>query len=105
LTPKQQVQVHENLALKENNLHIMNGAPSSSDSELVGRMISISFKHNSTVISTRKDFTRGFSLCDAGKIVSVEPVISNKSAIIEVDYGENDGKCKVELCLNDYITK
>jgi hypothetical protein len=39
-----------------------------------------------------------------GKIVSVEPGISNISATIEVDYGKNDRKCKVELCLNDYAT-
>ncbi len=41
---------------------------------------------------------------DVGKIVSVEPGISNESATIEVDYGENDGKCKVKLCLNDHVT-
>ena len=103
LTPKQQVQLHENLALKEKNLRMMNVAPSSLDSELVGRMISISFKRNYTVIFTRKDFPRDFNLFDVGKIVSVEPGISNKSATIEVDYGENDGKCKVELCLNGYV--
>ncbi len=40
---------------------------------------------------------------NVGKIVSVEPGISNKCATIEVDYGENDGKYKVELCLNDYV--
>jgi hypothetical protein len=63
-------------------------APSSLDSELVGRMISIPFKCNYTVIFTRKDFTRGFNLFDVGKIVSVEPGIPNKSATIEVDYGK-----------------
>ncbi len=104
MTPKQQVQLHENLALKKNNLHIMNVAPSSLDSELVGRMISISFKRDNTVIFTRKDFPRGFNLFDVGKIVSVEPGISNKSATIEIDYGEKDGTCKVKLCLNDYVT-
>ncbi len=67
-------------------------ATSSLDSELVGRMISISFKPNYTDIYTRKDFPRGFNLFYVGKIVSVEPGISNKSATIEVDYGENDGK-------------
>ncbi len=40
---------------------------------------------------------------DVGKIVSMEPGISNKSATIEVDFGENDRKCKVKLCLNDYV--
>ncbi len=82
---------------------IMNVSPSSLDYELVGRMISISFKCNYTVIFNRKDFSRGFNLFDVGKIVSMEPGISNKSATIEVDYGENDGKCKFELCSNDNI--
>jgi hypothetical protein len=82
----------------------MNVAPSSLDSELVGRMIRISFKHNNTVIFTRKDFPRGFILFDVGKIVSMEPGISNKSATMELDYSENDEKCKVESCLNDYVT-
>ncbi len=81
----------------------MNVAPSSLDSELVGTMISISFKHNYTVIFNRKDFPRGFNLFNVGKIVSVEPGISNKIATIEVDYGKNGGKCKVELCLNDFV--
>jgi hypothetical protein len=49
-------------------------------------------------------FDVGKNLFDVGKIVSVEPGISNKSATIEEDYGENDGKCKVESCLNDYVT-
>ncbi len=84
-------------------MHIMIVAPSSLDSELVGRMISISFKLDYTVIYTRKDFPRNFNLFDDGKIVSVEPGIPNKSATTEVDYGENDGKCKVELCINDYV--
>ncbi len=35
-----------------------------------------------------------------GKIDSVEPGISNKSATIEVEYSENDEKCKGKLCLN-----
>ncbi len=69
----------------------MNVAPSSLDSELVGRMISNPFKRNYTVMFTRKDFPRGFNLFNVGKIVPVEPGISNKSATIEVDYGENDG--------------
>jgi hypothetical protein len=76
----------------------MNVAPSSLDSELVGRMISISFKHNYTFIFTRKDCPRGFNLFDVWKIVSMEPGISNKSTTIEVDYGENNGKCNVKLC-------
>jgi hypothetical protein len=36
-------------------------------------------------------------LFDVGKIVSMEPGVSNKSATIEIDYIENDGKCKVKL--------
>jgi hypothetical protein len=43
-------------------------------------------------------------LFDVGKIVSVEPGISNKSATIKVYYSENNGKCKVKLCLDDYVT-
>jgi hypothetical protein len=82
---------------------MMNVASSSLDSELVGRMISISFKCNYTVIFTRKDLPRGFNLFDVGKIVSMEPGISNKSATIRVDYSENDEKCKVKICLNDYV--
>jgi hypothetical protein len=70
---------------------MMNLAPSSLDSELVGRKIGISFKHDFTVIFTRKDFPRHFILFDVGKIVSVVPGIPYKSATIEVDYSENDG--------------
>ncbi len=81
----------------------MNVALSLLNSELIGRMISISFKRNYTVIFTRKDFPRGFNLFNVGKIVSMEPGISNKSATIEVDYGENDGKCKVALGLLAYL--
>jgi hypothetical protein len=94
LTPKQEVQLHENLALKENNVCIMNVAPSSLDSELVGTMISISFKHDCTVIFTRKDFPRGFNLFSVGMIVSVESGMYNKNATIEVDYGGNDGNAR-----------
>jgi hypothetical protein len=81
----------------------MNLAPFSLDSELIGRMISISLKHDYTVIFTRKDFPRGFNLFNVGKIVFMWSGISNKSATIEVEYSENDGNCKVKLCLNDYI--
>ncbi len=38
-----------------------------------------------------------------GKIVSVEPGICNQSATIEVEYGENYGKCEGKLCLNDCV--
>jgi hypothetical protein len=44
---------------------------SSLDFELVGKMISISIKHDYTVIFTRNDFPRGFNLFDVGKIVSM----------------------------------
>ncbi len=95
MTPKQQVQLNENLALKDSNLHISNVAPSSLYSALIGRMISIYFKHNCTVIFSRKDFPRDFNLFDVGKIVSVEPGISNKSATIEVDYRETMENAKL----------
>jgi hypothetical protein len=34
----------------------------------------------------------------------VESGISNKCATIEVDYDENGGICKVDICLNDYVS-
>ncbi len=41
---------------------IMNAAPSSLDAQLVGRMISISFQRNYTVVFTKKRFPKG-SFC------------------------------------------
>jgi hypothetical protein len=84
-------------------MRIMNAAPSSVDSQLVGRMISISFWCNYTVVFTKNRFSKGFFLFNVGKIISVESGISNKCATIEVDYNENGGICKVDICLNDYV--
>jgi hypothetical protein len=86
------------------NLRIMNVAPSSLDSQLVGRMISISFQRDYTVIFTKKGFPKGFFLFNVGKIISVDSGISNKCATIDVDYDENSGICKVNICLNDYVS-
>ncbi len=58
--PKQQIELHENLILKENELVIVDEAPSSFDDDLVGMMISISFKWNNNAISTKKEFPGGF---------------------------------------------
>jgi hypothetical protein len=104
LTPIEQIQCHEDQALKMYNMRIMNTAPSSLDSQLVGRMISISFQRNETVIFTKKNDSLMFFLFDVRKIISVESGISNKCATIEVDYGENGGICKVDICLNDYVS-
>jgi hypothetical protein len=43
-------------------------------------------------------------LFEVGKIISVESGISNKCATIDVDYDENGGICKVNICLNDYVS-
>jgi hypothetical protein len=82
LTPIEQIQCHEDPALKMCNMHIMNAAPSSVDSQLVGRIINISIQRNYTVVFTKKIFPKGFFLFDAGKIVFVESGISNKCATI-----------------------
>ncbi len=55
LTPIEQIKCHEDQVLKMYNMHIMNAAPSSLDSQLVGRMISISFWRNYTVVFTKKN--------------------------------------------------
>jgi hypothetical protein len=34
----------------------------------------------------------------------VESGISNKCATIKVDYNENGGICKVNICLNDFVS-
>jgi hypothetical protein len=103
LTPIEHIQCHEDQVLKMYNMRIMNAAPSSIDSQPVGRMISISFWCNYTVVFT-KIKTKRFFLFDVGKIVSVESGISNKCATIAVDYDENKGICKVHVCLNDYCS-
>jgi hypothetical protein len=104
LTPIEQIQCHEDQVLKMYNMRIMNTTPSSLDSKLVGRMISISFWCDYTVVFTKKKIPKGFFLFDVGKIISMESGISNKSATIELDYDENSGICKVEICLNDYVS-
>ncbi len=71
LSPIEQIQLHEDRVLRMYNMRIMNAAPSSLDSQLVGRMISISFQRNYIVIFTKKRFPEGF-LFNVGKIISVE---------------------------------
>ncbi len=63
LTPIEQIQIHEDQVLKMFNMYIMNAAPSSLDSQLVGMMISISFQHDYTVIFTKKNPKRFFVQC------------------------------------------
>ncbi len=59
---KQQIEPHESLVLKENELVIVDEAPSSLDDDLIGMMISISFKQNNNAIFTKKEFPGGFFL-------------------------------------------
>ncbi len=58
--PKQQIELHESLVLKENELVIVDEAPSSFDNDLIKMMISISFKRNNNAIFTKKEFPGGF---------------------------------------------
>ncbi len=67
LTPIEQIQCHEDQVLKMYNMRIMNAAPSSLDSQLVGRMISISFWRDYTVVFTKKK-TKGFFCSMSGKL-------------------------------------
>jgi hypothetical protein len=60
LTPIEQIKCHEDQALKMYNMYKMNAAPSSLDSQLVGRMISISFQCNYTVVFTKNDSLKVF---------------------------------------------
>ncbi len=48
--PKQQIELHESLVLKETDLVIDDEAPSSFNDDLIGMMISISFKRNNNAI-------------------------------------------------------
>jgi hypothetical protein len=100
--PKQQIELYENLVLKENELVIVDEAPSSFDDEFIGMMISISFKRNNNAIFTKKEFPGGFLLFDIGRITSVQSD-SNDGATIKVDYGENFGICEVNFFMNDYV--
>jgi hypothetical protein len=72
LTPIEQIQCHEDQVLKMYNMHIMNAAPSSLDSQLAGKMISISFWRDYTVVFTKKNFPKSFFMFNVGKIISVE---------------------------------
>jgi hypothetical protein len=92
--PKQQIELHESLVLKENELVIVDEAPSSFDNDLIGMMISISFKQNNNAIFTKKEFCGSFFLFDIGRITSVQSD-SNYGATIKVDYGEKIGICEV----------
>ncbi len=92
--PKQQIELHESLVLKENELVIVDEAPSSFDDELFGMMISISFKQNYNAIFTKKEFPGGFFLFDIDRITSVQSD-SNNGATIKVHYGEKIGICVV----------
>ncbi len=59
--PKQQIEIHESLVLKESALVIVvDEAPSSFDDDLYGMMVSISFKQNYNAIFTKKEFPGGF---------------------------------------------
>ena len=104
LTPIEQIQCHEDQVLKMYNMRIMNTTPSSLDSKLVGRMISISFWRDYTVVFTKKKIQKVFFLFNVGKIISVESGISNKCATIKVDYNENGRICKDDIHLNDYVS-
>ncbi len=57
--------------------------------------------HNSLY---HKRIPKRFFLFDVRKIISVESGTSNKCATIKVDYDENGGICKVDICLNDYVS-
>ncbi len=100
--PKQQIELHESLVLKENELVIVDEAPSSFDDDLIGMMISISFKQNNNAIFTKKEFPGSFFLLDIGRITSVQSDF-NDGATIKVDYGDFFGICEVKLFMNDYV--
>ncbi len=62
-------------------------APSSFDDDLIGMMISISFKRNNNAFFTKKEFPGVFFLFDIGRITPVQSD-SNNGATIKVHYGE-----------------
>ncbi len=87
--------------MKENDLVIDDEAPSSFDDDLIGMMISISFKQNNNAIFTKKEFPgRFFCLILAG-LHPFNQILT--SATIKVHYGENFGICEVKLFMNDYV--
>ncbi len=88
--PKQQIELHESLVLKENKLVIVDEAPSSFDDDLIGMMISIYFKQNYNAIFTKKEFPSCFFLFDIGRITSVQSD-SIDDATTKVHYGEKFG--------------
>ncbi len=96
------MELHESLVLKENELDIVDEAPSSFDDDLIRMMISISFKQNNNAIFTKKEFSGGFFLFDIGRITSVQSDFNN-GATIKVGYGDNFGICKVKLFMNYYV--
>ncbi len=69
LTPIEQIQCHEDQTLKMCNMRNMNAAPSSLDSQLVMRMISILFQRDYTVVFTKKKrFLKGFFCLILGRL-------------------------------------
>jgi hypothetical protein len=68
LIPIEQIQCHTDQALKMYNMHIMNAASSSLDSQLARRMISISFWRDYTVVFTKKRFPNGFFCSMLGRL-------------------------------------
>ncbi len=81
---------------------IVDEAPSSFDDDLIGMMISFSFKGNNNAIFTKKEFPGGFFLFDIGRI-TFNQSDSNDGVTTKVDYGENFGICKVKLFMNVYV--
>jgi hypothetical protein len=67
LMPIEQMQCHEDQVLKMYNMHIMNTALSSLDSQLVRRMISISFWRNYTAVIPKK-IPKGFFCSTLGRL-------------------------------------
>ncbi len=57
--PKQQIELHESLVLKENELVIVDEAPSSFGNDLIGMMNDISFKQDNNAIFI-KEFPNNF---------------------------------------------
>ncbi len=75
--PKQQIELHESLVLKENELVIVDEAPSSFDDDLIGMMVSISFNKITMQSLQRRSFLAVFFLFDIGQITSVQSDLNN----------------------------
>jgi hypothetical protein len=69
LTPIEQIQCHEDQVLKMYNMRVMNAAPSYLDSQLIGRMISISFWRDYTAVLTKKKIPKGFFCLMLGGLI------------------------------------